>query len=191
MPPTALRSWRPAAAALAALALALAGCGDDEPTTATESGAGAVAEGDAPSVAGAWARSSADGQSSGAVYLEITSNVEAAVVGASVPSDIAGTIQLHETVTVAEDGAMDDEAMEDGAMDDEAMDDMAGTMSMQAVDQIALPAGETVVLEPGGLPVMLLDLTGPLVAGDTFELTLSLDDGSSVPVEIEVLDQQP
>jgi hypothetical protein len=65
-----------------------------------------VAEGDAPSVAGAWARSTADGQSSGAVYLEITSSVEAAVVGRAWPGQQVGADRHVDVPAV--DGQRDD-----------------------------------------------------------------------------------
>ena len=41
-----------------------------------------------------------------------------------------------------------------------------GVARMQPVAGIEIPAGETVVLEPGGLHVMLMGLTGPLKEGD-------------------------
>ena len=64
-------------------------------------------------------------------------------------------------------------------------------MTMQEVAAIALPAGETVSLEPGGLHVMLLDLPEPLEAGEEFELTLTLEDGEELVVGVEVRDEAP
>ncbi len=43
---------------------------------------------------------------------------------------------------------------------------------------LAVPAGETVMLEPGGLHVMLLDLQRDLVDGDTLSLDLEFSSGT-------------
>ncbi|MFM8267210.1 MAG: copper chaperone PCu(A)C, partial [Ilumatobacteraceae bacterium] len=64
-------------------------------------------------------------------------------------------------------------------------------MSMQEVDSIPLPAGETVALEPGGSHIMLLGLTAPLEVGTTIELTLTLEEAGTVVVDVPVLDEAP
>lgn len=53
-----------------------------------------------------------------------------------------------------------------------------GVAQMRQVAQIALPAGQTVSLQPGGLHIMLLDLKAPLKADEPVALTLVLSDGS-------------
>ena len=68
---------------------------------------------------------------------------------------------------------------------------MEGAMTMQPLDAIDLPAGETVVLEPGGLHMMMLDLAEPLESGEQFDLTLTLDNGDEVVVEVEVREDAP
>ena len=57
-----------------------------------------------------------------------------------------------------------------------------GVAQMRQVDQIALPAGQTISLQPGGLHIMLLDLKAPLKADEPVALTLVLSDGSRQPV---------
>jgi copper(I)-binding protein len=141
-----------------------------------------------------------------AVYLDLDNGTDQddALIGASVPAEVAGRVELHETYTVddgTDDGMGDTEGMDDDAMgdtegmDDDAMgdtddtdgmDEGAAMMSMREVAQIALPAGETVELVPGGLHVMLFDLVEDLVPGDTFELTLDFEQADSLTVTAEV-----
>ncbi len=61
-----------------------------------------------------------------------------------------------------------------------------GVMRMRQIAHIHLPPGETVSLEPGGLHIMLFDLSAPLAPGDTVPITLNFDDGSSKQVSAEV-----
>ena len=51
-----------------------------------------------------------------------------------------------------------------------------GMMKMSAIDALALPAGKTVELKPGGYHVMLMDLAQPLKEGETVPLTLTFED---------------
>jgi periplasmic copper chaperone A len=122
-----------------------------------------------------------------AVYLDLenATDTDDALVGASVPATVAGRVELHETYAV--DDTMDGEGMgdSDDTMDGEGMDD-GGMMSMREVPSIALPAGSTVDLAPGGLHLMLIDLVEDLSPGDTFELTLEFEQADSVTVTAEV-----
>jgi copper(I)-binding protein len=172
---------RIAAAALAALAIALglAACGGSDSSTV---------EVDDP-----WARTSAAGQTAGAIYMKLTAGDEAdRLVSASVSSDIAGETQLHETVMAdastddmssGESTTSDSEEMTDT---DEMDDSMGGEMTMREVDGIDIPAGETVALKPGGYHIMLLDLAGPLKEGLTFDVELEFENAGSRTVEVTV-----
>ena len=170
-----------------ALTLVAAACGDDDD----------VASGDESGVEvdGAWSRATAPAATTGAIYMELTSDGDRALVGASVPDDIAGKAELHETVMADDDMSGDGSDMSDMDDDAEDMDDSdtgdMGGMTMQEVTQIDLPAGEATTLEPGGYHVMLFDLASPLEAGDTFTVTLSFDDESTMDVEVEVRDDAP
>lgn len=53
-----------------------------------------------------------------------------------------------------------------------------GVMRMRRVERIALPAGETVRLAPGGRHLMLIGLKDPLIPGGEVALTLIFADGS-------------
>ena len=59
-------------------------------------------------------------------------------------------------------------------------------MSMSQVDQIALPAGKTVMLKPGGYHIMLMQLASPLQKGQTFKVTLQFESGKNQTVKATV-----
>lgn len=61
-----------------------------------------------------------------------------------------------------------------------------GVMKMRPIPFIAVPAGGKTTLKPGGLHIMLIDLTRPLVEGHLIELTLTFDDGSVLAVSAPV-----
>ena len=205
---TGLRRIVGIAAVVFSLVLVAAACGDEDTTEA-----GGL------SATGAWARTSPMMAEAGAAYMELSSDEAVTIVSASVPADVAATVELHETVPVdgdhegMESEAMSDDEMEemaedmddmadgeettDGAMDDGDMEgDMEGdgmemAMTMQEVTGIDIPAGGTVSLEPGGLHVMLLDMPQPLEAGQSFDLTLTTDAGDTLTVPVEVRDDAP
>ena len=52
----------------------------------------------------------------------------------------------------------------------------------------AIPAGGTHVLAPGADHLMLMDLKGPLRAGADVEVTLTFDDGTTLPFTAQVRD---
>lgn len=173
---------------LAALSLTAAACGSDE--------AGLE-------ISGAWARTSPMGTDIGAGYLVMESPVDDELVGAT--TDIAARVELHEVVMadMAEgemsegemsDGEMSEGEMTEGEMSDDmsgGMDDMSGAMVMQQVATIALPAGETVTLEPGGYHLMFIDLVAPLEVGQSFTVTLTFAEAGEREVTFEVRDSAP
>lgn len=208
MTPTTIRRL----SAVAALVLAgslLAACGDDDDVAAVSGDASTVTdpadttdttEAEDPAgeleVTDAWARTSPAVATAGAAYLEITNGTETddVLVSASVDESVAATVELHETTAVEGDG---DAGMGEGSGGDmgEGTTDtsMAGApmMQMQPVEDISVPAGETVSLEPGGLHLMMLDLAEPLEVGTTIELTLTFEQAGEVVVTAEVRDMAP
>lgn len=155
-----------AVAVALALLFGTAACGDDSasgPSTTAASGPAA----DAPTIDGAWARTSPMGTDVGAAYANITSPADDALVDVRVDGSVAGMAQLHEM----------------------AMGD--GQMTMQEVDRIELPAGTTVALEPGGYHVMLMQLVEPLEVGRTIRVTFVFEVAGEVVVDVPVLDEAP
>lgn len=59
-------------------------------------------------------------------------------------------------------------------------------MSMSPVQEIRIPANGKTELRPGGLHVMLFGLKSRPAVGDAVRATLTLDDGSTVPVTATV-----
>lgn len=119
-------------------------------------------------VSGAWARTSAMDAANGAAYMTLTSPTDDAVVAASVDMSVAMKAEVHETTMQAD-----------------------GSMAMQEVNSVALPAGEAVEFAPGGFHVMLMGLAAPLEIGSTVSITLSLESGDSIVVDAEVREEAP
>lgn len=61
-----------------------------------------------------------------------------------------------------------------------------GVATMTHLDFIEIPAGDTVVLERGGLHVMLMGLTGTLTEGDMVKATLTFEHAGKVEMEFMV-----
>ena len=180
-------------ATVAALTMIVAACGDDK----ADSTASAATEG--VKIEGVWARKSPAMATAGAAYMQITAAEDDALISASTSSDIAGMVQIHEVVPVEStettmgDMSMSEDSMA-GSMDSGSMDSGSmemGEMTMREVESIALPAGETVSLQPGGYHVMLLDLPAPLELGQTFTLELTFEKAGTVPVEVTVAEDAP
>lgn len=113
-----------------------------------------------------WGRPSPSSASNAAFYMAIKNNGqdEDTLIGASI--DICGATELHLS----------------------SIDD-AGVMSMQQVEQISVPAGETSTLEPGGLHVMCIDRQADLTPGDGVIISLSFDRAGEIVVEAVIREQ--
>lgn len=107
----------------------------------------------------AWARATVPGQSASGAFMSLTAPQGATLEGAASP---VAKVELHEM-------AMDGDVMR-----------------MRPLASLALPPGQAVVLKPGGLHLMLLDLKAPLVAGASLPLTLQLRDAKGAPATVEV-----
>jgi copper(I)-binding protein len=66
-----------------------------------------------------------------------------------------------------------------------------GVMKMRPVAAIDIKAKGEAVLKPGGLHVMLIDLTAPMKEGDKIAITFGFDDGSSKQVDVPVMRPAP
>ena len=119
-------------------------------------------------VMGVWAREAPMVDLAGAAYLVVHngSDTDDAIVGAESP--VAAAVELHQS-----------------SMDDEGM------MSMNQVAEIPVPAHGAATLEPGGYHIMLIGLTEPLLADDSFELTLEFRSAEPQTIRVPVLASSP
>jgi len=106
--------------------------------------------------------------SMGAAYLTITNNGDEPDRLVSVTTDVAEAVEVHD-VTM-KDNVMEMRPLHDG---------------------LEIPAGETVSLEPGGYHLMLIGLTKSLLAGKSFDLTLTFEHAGDVTVTVPILRREP
>lgn len=115
-------------------------------------------------VAEPWSRASSEIARAGGAYLTITNAgpTDTLIAG---ETDSAQRVELH------------NHTMTDGVM-----------MMHEVEGGIAIGAGETVSLAPGGLHVMMMGLTEQLVEGESFPLTLTFEHAGSIEVEVMIRD---
>ena len=128
------------------LVVALAGCGSPSPDI---------------QVSDAWARATAPGPSSGAVYATIVNGGGAdELVGVS---SSAGSAMLHSNESVD------------------------GVARMRMMAKLPIPGGSRVELAPGAVHVMLMGLKAPLAAGTKFPVTFQFATAEPQTVEVAVV----
>jgi periplasmic copper chaperone A len=117
----------------------------------------------APTIADSWVRPPLGPDRPAAGYLVITGAADHgdALVGASSP--VAASVEIHETTA-----------------------DASGMMAMHPVDELAIPAGTAVKLEPGGYHLMLMDLSEELEVGATVDLVLEFESAGEVTVQAQI-----
>ena len=96
-----------------------------------------------------WVRATVPAQHATAAFMQLTAAEPMRLVAAQ--SSVAGTVEIHEMAVVD------------------------GVMKMRAIHGLDLPAGKTVMLDPGGYHVMLLDLKGQIHVGDVVPITLEFE----------------
>ena len=109
-----------------------------------------------------WSRATPPGAKIGVGFMRLKNAGSAAarVVGASSP--VAGRVEMHVTTR-------------DGDV-----------MKMRQVESFDVPAGGAFELKPGGAHLMLMDLQRPLKQGEKVPLTLRLEKGGELKVELRV-----
>ena len=103
-------------------------------------------------VSDAWVKATRPAQKVGAAYMTLESPQDATLV--KIESPAAGTVEIHSMT----------------------MND--GIMKMRRLEDLPLPAGESVKLAPGGFHLMLFDLAKPMQAGETVPFTLHFKDSA-------------
>ena len=109
-----------------------------------------------------WARPTPPGAPTGGAYMTLVNTGAQAdrLLGGSSP--VSARLEVHEM------------SMADGIM------------RMRKLDGLAIPAGGTVALKPGGLHIMLIGLKQPLKIGDRVPATLRFEKAGEVAVEFRV-----
>ena len=110
----------------------------------------------------AYTRSTVPGQMAAGGFMKIENKGSGADQLISASSPVAGEVQLHE---MAMDG---------------------NVMKMRQVKDIAVPAGGSVELKPGGLHLMFMNIKAPLAAGETVPLKLRFAKAGEVEVKLPV-----
>lgn len=116
------------------------------------------------SVSDAWAYP-IDIGSGGGIFMTITNGTGEADKLLEARTDKAMMVQLH---TMVMEG---------------------GTMKMQQVPEIPIPAGGQVVLKPKDLHIMMMDLATSIEAGEKFPVTLRFEKAGEKTVEVTVKPQ--
>ena len=109
-----------------------------------------------------FARATAAGQPTGGGYLKLVNGGGADDRLLSATAGVSARVELH------------------------SMSMEGDVMRMRQVDSIALPAGKTVELKPGGLHIMFIGLKEPLKAGDKFPMKLRFEKAGEVEVMVNV-----
>lgn len=108
-----------------------------------------------------WVRATVPQQKATGAFMQIESAADSKLV--SVSSPVTKTVEVHE------------------------MSMQGNVMKMRQVPAVALPAGKTVELNPGGYHVMLMNLPQQIKEGDSVPLTLVFEgkDGKRETVEVK------
>ena len=109
-----------------------------------------------------WARASVPGARSAVVYGSFRNEGKRSLAIERVTSEIAGRISIHRTV------------LENNMV------------MMSSIDELRIAPGEEVELEPGGLHMMLTDLTRELIEKEVFEIRLFFSDGTTAVADVKV-----
>ena len=105
---------------------------------------------------------------------------------------VAGQTATAAYMTIANKGAGDDRLVSVAAAapamatlhSSESSDGIARMREMQS--GVAIPAGGTIELKPGGSHVMVMGLGAPLKPGQPFKLTLRFEKSGERPVDVRV-----
>ncbi len=109
-----------------------------------------------------WARASAGRAKNGVAFMTLANNGQATDRLVKLSTPVAMKASLHLSV------------ME------------GGLVHMRPVEAVEVTPGESTVLKPGGLHVMLMGLKAPLIEGETFTLTLTFEKAGSIEIEVTI-----
>lgn len=101
-----------------------------------------------------------------AAYLTVNNNLDHAVSLRNISAENVAMAHLHQTQKGAE-----------------------GRMMMSAKDSLIIESGQSLVMVPGGLHIMLMGVTRPMVAGEQLKMSLQFEaNGQLLPEQSVILD---
>lgn len=106
-----------------------------------------------------WVKSSEMSMAGGmtAVFGTLTNTTSSDITLTGAATEVAGLVEIHEMAMID------------------------GEMKMQELDGgLVIPAGQSVVLEPGGNHIMLMELSTAIEAGQEISVTLNFDGAESL-----------
>jgi hypothetical protein len=124
---------------------------------------GAALAGQTMDVTGGWVREAPPTSRVLAAYMQIINLTETDLTVTGITSPDFDSAELHRTVVEG------------------------GVASMLPVPELTIPAAGSVLLEPGGLHLMLFDPVRPLLQGDSVSLVLHRSDGICITLSVPVL----
>ena len=114
-------------------------------------------------VSGAYIRTMPPGRTTTAGFLSVTNHSAMACQLTGAESSISDRLEFHEHLH------------------------SDGMMRMRPVPGgVTVPAGETVIFEPGGLHIMLFNIQQPLISGENTQLQLNTDQCGTIAVSTEI-----
>lgn len=109
-----------------------------------------------------WVKEAPPGARANAAYMRLFNPTDTPIIIQSISADCCAELMLHRTLY----------------KNDRAI--------MEHVDEITVPANTGVVMEPGGLHIMLMRFKSPLVAGDIIKLQLHFANGDQQVIQLPV-----
>jgi len=111
----------------------------------------------------AWVRETPPGTSITALYMTITNNGDEDDTLTAVSADVSKSAEIHVTSVNSE-----------------------GVAKMEMVNSVDAPAGKSVMLEPGGMHIMLIGLAGQPKSGDVVEVELEFEKAGKIKSQAKV-----
>ena len=170
-----------AATLIAAGALSACGSSSGSNSTSSTASSSSSASGQQVAVTEPWVRATAPSAMTAAVYMTLKSEAGNALMGATVPSTIAGSVQLHKTTATSGTSTT---KMSGGSTTSMSHTSTTSMLGMKQVMSIPLPAGKSVQLAPGGYHIMLMNLAKPITSGEQIPVTLKFAKGAAMTVTV-------
>jgi copper(I)-binding protein len=116
-------------------------------------------------IEGVWARPGRGAAKTGAVFMKITNSGKEADRLTQATSNVAETVELHESYR-------------DGEI-----------MRMRRIDAMDIPANGVLELKPGSYHIMLIGVKEIMTAGETFSMDLTFEKAAKQTLEVTVREQ--